>query len=143
MGTVVLDASIVLALFDPQDSLHVPASAAARRRRDAGDQFLLPASVLAEVLVGAARRGDGELATRRALATAAFGPPYQINEEVAVAAARRRARHRSLRLPDALVLATADVAEADAVITGDKRWQGVDPRVEVIKQAHFQGRGTE
>jgi predicted nucleic acid-binding protein len=132
MGTVVLDASIVLALFDAEDSLHVPAVAAARHRRGAGDEFLLPASVLAEVLVGAARRGDEELNTRRALAIAAFGSPHPINEKVAVAAARRRARHRSLRLPDALVLATADVVGADAVLTGDKRWEGMDPRIQVI-----------
>jgi predicted nucleic acid-binding protein len=132
MGTVVLDASVVLALFDPQDSLHRPAAAVARSRRDEGDQFLLPASVLAEVLVGAARRGDAELAARHALAVAAFGSPYPVNEEVAVAAGRRRARHRSLRLPDALVLATADIAEADVVLTGDKRWAGLDSRVVII-----------
>jgi predicted nucleic acid-binding protein len=133
MGTVVLDASVVLALFDPEDALHSSASAAVRRRRDAGDEFILPASVLAEVLVGAAKRGDGELASRRALAIAAFGPPRPLDEEVAVAAARRRARHRSLRLPDALVIATADVAGADAVLTGDKRWEGMDPRITVIR----------
>jgi predicted nucleic acid-binding protein len=133
MGTVVLDASVVLALFDPHDALHVPASAAARRRRDARDEFLLPASVLAEVLVGAARQGPAEPDTRRALAAAAFGPPYPIDEEVAVAAARRRARHRTLRLPDALVLATVDVVQADAVLAGDKRWEGMDPGIEVIR----------
>jgi predicted nucleic acid-binding protein len=135
MGTVVLDASIVIALFDPQDALHAAASSAARRRRDAADDFLLPASVLAEVLVGAARQGDAELASRRSAMIAAFGPPYPLDEEVAVAAARRRARHRSLRLPDALVLATADVAAATAVLAGDKRWQGMDPRIELVSQA--------
>jgi predicted nucleic acid-binding protein len=133
MGSVVLDASVILALFDPQDALHAPAAAAARRRRDAGDQFLLPASVLAEILVGAARRGEAELAARRALAIAAFGSPYPLSEGVAVAAARRRARHRTLRLPDALVLATADVAEADVVLTGDKRWAGMDRRIAIIQ----------
>jgi predicted nucleic acid-binding protein len=133
MGTVVLDASVVLALFDAQDSLHEPASATARRCRDQGDLFILPASVLAEVLVGAAKRGEAELTTRRRLAVAAFGTPYPADEEVAVAAARRRARHRALRLPDALVLATADAAGADAVLTGDKRLAGMDERVLVIQ----------
>jgi predicted nucleic acid-binding protein len=133
MGTVVLDASVVLALFDPEDALHASASAVAREWRAAGDDFLLPASVLAEVLVGASRRGDAELASRRALAIAAFGPPHPVDEEVAVAAARRRARHRSLRLPDALVIATADVTGADAVLTGDERWEGMDPRIGVVR----------
>jgi hypothetical protein len=36
-------------------------------------------------------------------------------------------------LPDALVLATVDVVQADAVLTGDKRWEGMDPRIEVIR----------
>lgn len=133
MGTVVLDASVVLALFDPQDSLHEPASTAARRCRGRGDEFILPASVLAEVLVGAARRGEAALTVTHQRTVAAFGSPCPAGEEVAVAAARRRARHRALRLPDALVLATADAAGADIVLTGDKRWAGMDERVQVIR----------
>ncbi|WP_250281040.1 type II toxin-antitoxin system VapC family toxin [Frankia sp. CiP1_Cm_nod2] len=133
MGAVVLDTSVILALFDPQDALHACSAQAARRRRDAGDVFLLPATVLAELLVGAARRSEEEVATRRRLTTAAFGPPYPVDEAVAVAAALRRARHQSLRLPDALVLATADVVDADTILTGDRRWKGLDSRVEVVQ----------
>jgi len=51
-----------------------------------------------------------------------------------VAAARWRARHQALRLPDALVLATADAA-ADVVLTGDKQWAAPDRRVSVIGRA--------
>jgi PIN domain nuclease of toxin-antitoxin system len=51
-----------------------------------------------------------------------------------VAAARRRARHQALRLPDALV-ATADAAAADVVLTGNKQWAALDRRVSVIGQA--------
>jgi predicted nucleic acid-binding protein len=132
VGTVVLDTSVVLALFDPLDALHVPAATAARRRRDAGDDFLLPASALAELLVGAARQGQTEINGKLRLATAAFGPPHPLDETVAVATAIRRVRHRSLRLPDALVLATADVVSAQAVLTGDRRWRSLDPRIEVV-----------
>jgi len=43
--------------------------------------------------------------------------------EVARAAARLRAQHGSrMRLPDALVVATAIVHRADRVITTDARW---------------------
>lgn len=133
MGSVVLDTSVVLALFDPEDALHACSAQAARRRRDAGDGFLVPATVLAELLVGAARRSEEEAAARLRLTTAAFGPPYPVDESVAVAAAHWRARHRSLRLPDALVLATADVVGAETILTGDKRWQGLDTRVEVVQ----------
>jgi predicted nucleic acid-binding protein len=132
MGPVVLDASVVLALLDPQDALHEPASAAARRCRDQDEEFILPASVLAEVLVGAARRGEAALTATRQRTVAAFGSPYPVDEEVAVAAARRQACHRVLRLPDALVLATGDACGAGKVLTGDKRWAGMDERVLVL-----------
>ncbi|HEX5492959.1 MAG TPA: PIN domain-containing protein [Mycobacteriales bacterium] len=132
MGTVVLDSSVVLALLDPDDVLHASSAGAVRQWRDSSDGFLLPAVVLAEVLVGAARGGAAELATRRDLIVDAFGAPYPVDEEVAVAAARRRAGHRSLRLPDALVIATADVAGATAILTGDKRWHRIDARIQII-----------
>lgn len=135
MGTVVLDTSVVLALLDPDDALHAAAAAAVRRHRDRRARFVLPASVLAELLVGAARRGEEELQTRRQQVTAAFGPPVPIDETVAVTAARIGARHRTLRLPDALVLATADVARAESVLAGDKQWPRLDPRVELVGPA--------
>ena len=47
-----------------------------------------------------------------------------LDVEIASAAARLRARHRSLRLPDALVIASASVAGADRLVTTDRRWPG-------------------
>ena len=132
MGSVVIDSSVVLALFDPRDSLHAPAVAAVRSARDAGHTFVLPASVLAEVLVGAARRGAAELDLRHHQVVHAFGPPRCLDDPIAVAAAVRRAHRPTLRLPAALVLATADVMQADAVLTGDKRWQSLDSRVQLV-----------
>lgn len=132
MGTVVLDTSVVLALLDPADALHTAATQAVRQHRAEGDTFTLPASVFAEILVGVARLGDHALDQRRQHIVAAFGPPAPLDESVAVSAARLRARHRSLRLPDALVLATADVRDAQAVLTGDKKWEHIDTRVELI-----------
>lgn len=132
MGTVVLDTSVVLALLDPEDALHSPAATAVRRCHAAGDRLALPAVVLAELLVGAARRGEDELRTRHHQITAAFGSPVPVDAAVAVAAASLRARHRSLRMPDALVLATAEVTAAEVVLTGDKQWAALDPRVELI-----------
>jgi predicted nucleic acid-binding protein len=58
MGAVVLDARVVLALLDPQDALHTSAARAVRAHRAEGSRILLPASVLAEVLVGVARAPD-------------------------------------------------------------------------------------
>jgi predicted nucleic acid-binding protein len=135
VGKVVLDASVILALFDPDDALHEPASRVVRDHQQAHAQFVLPATVLAEILVGAARRGDNELETRRNQAVAAFGAPAPVDEEVAVTAAQLRATHRSLRLPDAIVLATAACVEADTVLTGDEKWRRIDSRVQLIKSA--------
>jgi predicted nucleic acid-binding protein len=132
VGAVVLDASVVLALLDRQDALHKAAVRAVREHRAEGSGFLLPASVLAEVLVGVARMGEEALDQRRSQIVAAFGPPVALDESVAVSAARLRASHRSLRLPDAIVLATAEVVDAQAVLTGDKRWGRIDSRVRLV-----------
>lgn len=62
-----------------------------------------------------------------------------VDEEVAVTAAQLRATHRSLRLPDALVLATAPAVKADAVLTGDEQWLRIDSRVQLISSAAANG----
>ncbi|WP_380168138.1 PIN domain-containing protein [Jannaschia sp. R86511] len=130
MGAVVLDASVVIALLDPADALHTAAALAVSAARDDKADFVLPASVLAEVLVGAV--ADEDVDRVRTLVLDAFGPVRPLDERVAVAAAARRARHPGLRLPDALVLATADVDDADAVLTGDRRWPPLDERVRLV-----------
>jgi len=58
-----------------------------------------------------------------------------MDEDVVVAAAKLRADHRALRLPDAIVLATATITKAETVLTGDKRWRRIDPRVETVEVA--------
>jgi predicted nucleic acid-binding protein len=132
MGAVVLDSSVVIALFDAKDAHHAVAAEEVRRRRHSGATFLLPASVVAEVLVGAHRQGPNTVAHRRQQLRDAFGMVRPVDEEVAVAAAAFRAEHRSLRLPDALVLAVAAVDQAAEVLTADKRWATVDERVRVV-----------
>ena len=93
--------------------------------------MVIPASVLAEVLVGAARQGPAvrDEAERRLLD--AVDRLHPIDRDVAVHAADVRASHRTVRLPDALVIATGRALDA-RVLTGDKRWAPVDPRVEVV-----------
>lgn len=102
----VVDASVVIAVLDPNDVHHATASAAiwdARRQR--GSSVIVPASAYARVLVHPARSG------RRALAVVRWFCSEQLtveplSAEMAEAAARLRARHKGLRLPDALVIAT-------------------------------------
>jgi predicted nucleic acid-binding protein len=126
----VLDASVVLALLVPTDSHHQLAQAEVRRRRADRADLVLPASVLAEVLVGVYRTDPGRGAARRGQLLAAFRLRV-LDADVADAAARLRAQHPSLRLPDALVLATAEVEDGEA-LTADRRWAGWSPRAVVL-----------
>jgi predicted nucleic acid-binding protein len=128
----VLDSSIVIALLDADDAGQASAVRALRDYHDEGREFLVPASVLAQVLVAESRRDGAAVDQRRQDIRTLFGPTRPIDDDVAVAAAALRAAHRSLRLPDALVIAVGLVEGADVVLTADKRWADVDDRVRVI-----------
>ena len=127
-----MDSSVILGLLDPDDAHHHVATAALTKYTEDGILFGLPASVLSEVLVGDARQGETAVAQRREQLIALFGPVRHIDEEVAIRAAELRAKHRSLRLPDALVIAVGLVDDAAAIVTADKRWASVDSRVQVL-----------
>ncbi len=129
MGEVVLDANVVIGLFEPSNAHHGSVRAALAAARSHADVFSLPASVLSEAMVGAYRAGTAN--DRRQRIVALFGPVRPVDEEVALAAAELRARHRSLRLPDALVIAIGVVDDA-IVLTCDKRMESVDSRVQLI-----------
>jgi predicted nucleic acid-binding protein len=52
-----------------------------------------------------------------------------LDEEIATQAAVLRARHRSLKLSDALVIASAEHSSANRLITTDRKW----PTAKVMK----------
>jgi len=91
-----------------------------------------PASALAECLVGAYRIGAAAVKTTEAFVASIVDRVHDIDAAVAREAARLRARHKSLLLPDAFVLAVGVVLDADAVLTADARWAKVDSRVRVL-----------
>ena len=74
---------------------------------------MIGASVYAEVIVRPLARGTGAKVDE--FLDAIGATVVAIDRELARRAAGLRARHRSLRLPDALSLATALVAGADLV----------------------------
>ena len=127
MALIVLDASVVIAHLDPGDALHEQAKAALLEHAD--DDLRLPASAYSESLVDPARKGRLEEAQARIAALRLQIVP--LDQETAEHAAALRARAQSLRLPDALVLATGELLEADAVLTADRRWRRLT-RVRVI-----------
>ena len=133
MGSVVVDTSIVLAILDPRDAHHRGAFQAWRQIRAAGDRIVLPATALAEVLVGASRVGEEAVRTAEAFVDSVVDSVQDIDRVIARSAARYRAQFASLRLPDALVIAVGSVTNADAVLTADQRWSRVDRRIRVLR----------
>jgi predicted nucleic acid-binding protein len=60
-----------------------------------------------------------------------------VDRSVAERAAELRVTKPFRKMPDALILATAELQQADLVITGDHRWLDTDagPRVELLAPA--------
>src|SRR5438874_362087 len=111
-GVVVLDAGVLVALWDPDDPGHRAAVAAVRALRDAHARWAVPATVLAQVMVGAARTGDKRLRTRMAQFRAAFGTALPVDEKTAEVVARLQATRPQLDASDAYLLGTAQRAQA-------------------------------
>lgn len=133
MGPVVVDASVILAVLDPRDAHHSASVRSLRSARSRGRQILLPTSAFAEVLVGASRLGTEAIRKTEAFVDSVVDLVQPIDREVAKAAAALRARHMSLRLPDAMVIAAGRVTGASAILTADARWRGVDRHIQVVR----------
>jgi predicted nucleic acid-binding protein len=130
VAVVVLDASVVIAFRDPAGALH--ARAVAAFRSCSADEFVLPASVYAEVLVGPFRHGPLAVTSLEEF-IGDFGVQIvPLTAEIACHAASLRAQTASLRLPDAFVLATGEMLNAASVLTGDGTWPKLSARVRVI-----------
>jgi len=122
MGLTVLDAGVLIGFLDTNDAHHSAASSALRDARDRADRLVLPASAFAEILVGPSRKGPAAVTVVRDLVGRVPIDVEPLGAEVAVAAAAIRAAHPSLKLPDALVIATAGHLRADYLITTDRNW---------------------
>jgi predicted nucleic acid-binding protein len=102
---LILDASVLIGLLDTADTHHGRAIDDVEAADREGRQLLLPASAYSETLVAFARARRLEEA-RRAI-TAMGITIVSLTDTIAERAAELRARHSRLRLPDAIVLATA------------------------------------
>jgi predicted nucleic acid-binding protein len=111
VGALILDASVLIGLLDTADAHHAGAVDDTEAADVAGRQLLVPASAYSETLVAFARAARVPEARE---AIAAMGIKVTpLTEAIAEHAAELRARHDWLRLPDALVLATARELDAD------------------------------
>ena len=130
MAIVVLDASVAIAFLDAADPHHGGAVAALTRLQ--GNDMVLPASAYAEMLVGPARRSPVAMEAAREFVVDLALRVEPINADIAERAARLRAAHRALKLPDALAIATADALEAAHLLTADRTWARVSKRARMI-----------
>jgi predicted nucleic acid-binding protein len=124
---IVLDASVAIAALAADDAHHDAAVNALAGASD--DELVLAATTRAEILVGPARAGGKTLAAARDFADGCETVP--ISAAMADDAAALKARHRGLSLPDAIALVIAEMIDADAVWTFDRRWRDVHRRVAI------------
>jgi predicted nucleic acid-binding protein len=126
----VLDASVLIALLDEKDlGRQVARAAVDESRRD--HDLLIPVTAFSESIVAPYRRShrDGQ---RAEAALAALGSLVDVTREIASRAAQLRAT-RHIKLPDALILATAIQVAADQILTLDRRWRVVDSCVRLLE----------
>jgi predicted nucleic acid-binding protein len=117
---VVLDSGVVVGFLDRQDALHDAADAAVRELVR-GQRMLASVVTYAEVLTGArlGHHNEDDVAGFFAGLLSAVLP---VDVAVAEEAADLRSRVKALRMPDALILATAETdPEVDLIVTGDQR----------------------
>lgn len=115
---VVLDSDAVVGFLDRDDALHDAADAAIRDL--VREQRLLVSVVTyAEVLTGA-RMGHHDEGRVRGFFAQLISEILSVDMTVADNAAKLRSRHKPLRMPDALIFATAVTnPEVDLLVTGD------------------------
>jgi predicted nucleic acid-binding protein len=105
VGPLILDASVLIGLLDSVDDHHQRAVNAVEQADRLNQELLAPASAYGEALVAFARasriRDAREAISGMGIVVVPLTAP------IAERAAELRAAHESLRLPDALVLATA------------------------------------
>jgi predicted nucleic acid-binding protein len=125
---IVLDASVAIAALAVDDAHHDAAVDALASASD--DELVLAATTRAEILVGPARVGSKVLAAARDFADGCETIP--VSAVIANDAAALKAHHRGLSLPDAIALVVAEMLDADAVWTFDRRWRDVHQRVAIL-----------
>lgn len=122
MGLIHLDAGVVIALLDADDAHHDSATSFLTSSRLHNDRFAISATAYAECLVQPFRHSERNVQVIRELVNRVPVTIVNLNEHNAEQSAKLRASHRNLRLPDAIVIATAIVDGADRLVTTDRQW---------------------
>jgi len=133
MGLIVLDAGVIIGILDAGDTHHANARKVLAEAIGNAAELVLPASAYAEILAGAFAAGTAAAATVDEFVDALPARIQSVTREIARSAGRLRAEHGTrVRLPDALVIATAMVLKADRLLTTDARWPRVPVEVTIV-----------
>ena len=133
MALTILDAGVIIAILDASDIHHAAAREALTHARSRGDELAIPASAYAEVLVGPFRQGPSAVAKVDEFLAALPARVEPATREIAATAARFGAQHGTkVRLPDALVVATAVELGAAQLLTTDAGWPPLPIHVTVV-----------
>lgn len=132
---VVLDSDAVVGFLDRNDALHDAADKAIRNL--VGKKHLLVSVVTyAEVLTGA-KLGHHDEGQVKGFFDELVSEVLPVDVDVADVAADLRSRRKSLRMPDAMILATAETQpEVSLVLTGDQettKVQGLTCKVQLLR----------
>jgi predicted nucleic acid-binding protein len=125
VGPLILDASVLIGLLDREDPHHTRAVDEVEAADRAERELLTPASAYSEALVAFARAD--RIADAREAISAIGIMVAPLSARIAERAAILRATQPSLRLPDAIVLATAHDL-AGVLLTYDEKLDRVARR---------------
>lgn len=132
---VALDSNAIIGFLDRGDALHTAATEAIRRRLRT-QPLVASAVTYAEVLTGA-RLGRHNASEVESFFSDLISAILPVETDVARTAAGLRAIHKSLRMPDALILASAELhPEVEVVVSGDGAYDkvsGLSFRVELLR----------
>lgn len=118
-----IDAGVLIGFLDDSDSHHRGAKRELENAQQRGDQLSIPASAFAESLVSPSRKGESTLSIVREFVERLPLLIVDLDYDIAFVAAQLRASHgQKLKLPDALVVATAIHKESDVLVTTDRGW---------------------
>lgn len=128
---VVLDSGVVVGFLDREDAFHQAADAAVRELVR-GNRLLASVVTYAEVLTGA-RLGYHDEEDVAGFFAGLLSGVLSVDVAVADRAADLRSHFKSLRMPDALILATAEMdPDVELIVTGDQQLTKVSGlRVEI------------
>ncbi|MGH2853577.1 MAG: type II toxin-antitoxin system VapC family toxin [Solirubrobacteraceae bacterium] len=124
MGLILLDSTVIVGFLDADDALHEVTVA---RFKEVAGSHPLVASVIsyAEVMTGVSL-GHHPQASVEGFFDVMVRDLLPVDRPVAARAATLRGKRRSLSMPDALILATADLQpNVETVLCADSDWAKV------------------